>query len=373
MTALGQGGSLSRFHLAIIAGLTTAIAAHAGQITLGGANGLTAAYINAPNTVTGQNTTGCAGGVGNCVAGSGTSSWGERNYDASLFENGSISQTSTNGNNIGTQIITNSTTSYNPGVNSWTDSAQNVTFNLINDGSSASSGNELANNIWASSTGANQNALTIPVGVFGVDESFLLLNDYYGYAGANPVITFNFSTTGSTGTINAADSITLVDTAGGAGAIRSAVQCLSTSGTSITCPATTNGSGSGSGHTVSAGAPITGTQSFTSGDASITTSTLWTGTYSGTVTSTPYGNSNGSSSGNVMLDDIGFNFGTKYNSDWLVSITITPSAANEANASRLALSAITVETATPEPSTLALCFVVMLVVGTTVVRRRQHS
>jgi hypothetical protein len=74
-----------------------------------------------------------------------------------------------------------------------------------------------------------------------------------------------------------------------------------------------------------------------------------------------------------MLDDIGFNFGTEYSSDWLVSITITPSAANEANASRLALSAITVDAGTPEPSTFALCFGVMMVAGISLVRRRQRS
>src|SRR5580658_1298895 len=63
--------------------LCSVMVASAGQIQIGGVNGLSSAYITAPNTVAGQNTTGCAGG-GTCVNGS-VGAYTEQNYDNVLF------------------------------------------------------------------------------------------------------------------------------------------------------------------------------------------------------------------------------------------------------------------------------------------------
>src|SRR5580658_7712258 len=65
--------------------------ASAGQIQIGGVNGLSTAYITAPNTIAGQNTTGCAGG-GTCVNGS-AGAYTEQNYDNVFFDGATNSGT----------------------------------------------------------------------------------------------------------------------------------------------------------------------------------------------------------------------------------------------------------------------------------------
>lgn len=298
-----------RFHFVILAGLASSVLAHSGQIQIGGVNGLTAAYI--------------AGGSGS------TTGWVERNYTNALFENATITPAAGQTNALPLQ------TGATAGVNSMTD-ANGIVFSMLNDGNLNGT---LTNNAWTSNT-SGVHSITVPVNVFGVQNVYIMLDDFYGYAGENATVVFNFA--------SGADTITLADLANGTGAIRSATDCT---GGTISCPPATTVTGS---HTVSASLPST-SNTNTSGDATIITSAIWKGTYTvaPSATTTPYNNSTSGSSGTVALDELAFSFSSNHTNTTLNSITITTDAGNLVGNSRLALSAITL-TATPEPSTMVL-------------------
>ena len=301
---------MNRFHFAILTGLVGSSLASAGQIQIGGANGLTAAYLSVGGSTTG---------------------WVERNYVTSLFDNANTI-TPTVGQLNALPLQTGST---GAGVGTMTDS-NGIVFSTLNDGSSVGT----TNSSWNSNTAGSQ-SITVPINISGTQNVYLMLSDFYGYAGENATISFNFA--------SGADVITLADLANGTGAIRSAVDCITSSGT-ISCPGvTTAGS-----HVISASLP-TLTNTTISGDATIVTNAIWTGAYTINAGSTPspYGNATSGSSGNLMLDELAFSFSNNYANTTLNSITITSAAANAGGVSRLALSAITVTTA-PEPSTIAL-------------------
>lgn len=326
-----------------LAGLTTL---SAGEIQIGGVNGLTSNYILAPNTITASNSTGCAGGVGNCVNGS-TTGWAERGYITSLFSNATPTNTVSNGtDSLGNGVLGNQGAS-TPAAWSMTDADNaNTKFSMVNDGAN--------NNFFASQTSGTQ-SITIPVGVANVDKVSVLLNDYWGYAAlAGATIDFNFSSTApNSASPNAVDAIAL--SYGNTGPLRSTMDCTAVQGTGVSCPGqTTNGLG-----TIAGGPDETTPQVFTSGNATIDLTTIFAGNYqtnSSTSAIGPYTSTTGTSSGNVNLDDLAFTFSNPaYVNDYLVSITIqTNTTVNSTGNSRLALSAITVDTATPEPSTLLL-------------------
>jgi hypothetical protein len=297
---------MHRFCLLILAGLAGAFAANAGQIQIGGANGLTAAYV-------------------------GATTWSERNYTASMFENATVTPA---GGQI--NVLPLQTGGSGAGAGTMTD-VNGISFSMINDGSSSNA----TNNVWTSNTSGTL-SITVPINVAAVQNVYVMLNDLYGYAGENASISFNFA--------SGADVITLADLVNGTGAVRSTLDCTSATGT-VSCPATTN---TGS-HTVSASLPSL-TNTNTSGDATIVTRAIWNGSYTIVAggSTIPYGNATSGSSGNVMLDELAFSFSTNYGNTTLNSITITTDAGNAGGNSRLALSAITVATATPEPSTIAL-------------------
>jgi hypothetical protein len=297
---------MHRFSLVILACLAGSFAANAGQIQIGGTNGLTAAYL-------------------------GATTWSERNYTASMFENATVAPAGGQ-----TNVLPLQTGATGAGASTMTD-ANGISFSMVNDGSSTNS----TNNVWLSST-SGVLSITVPVNVAAVQNVYVMLDDLYGFAGENPTISFNFA--------SGADVITLADLINGTGAVRSTLDCTAASGT-VTCPATTNAGG----HTVSASLPSL-TNTNTSGDATIVTSAVWNGAYTivpGGPT-IPFGNATSGSSGNVMLDELAFSFSTNHANSTLNSITITTDGANAGGTSRLALSAITVTTATPEPSTIAL-------------------
>jgi hypothetical protein len=290
-------------------GVFAAMSANAGQIQVGGPNGLTSAYVTSQ------------GG------------WAQRGYYGGLF-----SKTTSSSTGLPTQTNTTGTLA---GPQTLTDSNGTV-FNLMNDGPSAATNDY--NYVWVSQNTGAANAITIPVNVFGVQQVYVMLNDYAGYAGLNPTIAFNFA--------SGTDTITLTNLANGLGAFRSAVECTSATGTT-SCPSATP-----NGHSVSASAPGT-VNTNVSGDATITTKAVWSGAYTGGAAgfTTDYYSPTGSSSGNLMLDELNFTFSTNYSNTTLQSISITagtaggvtPGSAND----RLALSAITV-VATPEPTTMIL-------------------
>jgi len=308
---------------AFMAGIFAVASANAGQIQIGsgvnGADGLTSSYITS---------------AGN---------WSQRPYQSNLFSGVTLTSAAP-------AVKTNTSgVAAAPGQQTLTD-ANGVNFALINQ--SVAAGADF-NYVWAStsSTSTAPTALTVPIGIGGVTSVYVLLNDYSGYfSSTNPyndaIINFNFST----GT----DSIHLVDLINGTGAIRSSVECTSTSGTTITCPSTT-----ANGNTVSASDPSqTNTNIY--GDATIKTSAVWRGTYAQGATSgvnNPYFNANGGSSGNLMIDELQFTFSTNYSGAILNSISLSAPTGSTGNAlgtmnERLALSAVTV--VTPEPSTMFL-------------------
>src|SRR5580658_7044005 len=107
--------------------------ASAGQIQIGGVNGLSTAYITNPNTVAGQNTTGCAGG-GTCVTGS-VGAYTEQNYDNVLFA-GAMNCATPSPSCSGTTPTPYST--YNQTTaeqGTLTDTANNIKFPMIDDSS----------------------------------------------------------------------------------------------------------------------------------------------------------------------------------------------------------------------------------------------
>jgi hypothetical protein len=58
----------------------------------------------------------------------------------------------------------------------------------------------------------------------------------------------------------------------------------------------------------------------------------------------------------LKIDDQDFVFGSAFASDWLVSLAVTQNSNFGNNISATALSAVTVDSAVPEPTTLVLLF-----------------
>jgi hypothetical protein len=308
-----------RTKYAVIAGVLAAASANAGQIQIGGVNGLTSSYV-----------------------GAGAGGWSETKY-GNVF---SSLTTSTPGlpTKKNTTLVTGS-----PGPQTFV--ANGITFSAINDPVASAADYQYA---WISQNGGAPGTITVPVNVYGVQNVYLMLNDYAGYAGLNTTIAFNFA--------SGTDTILLADLINGTGPIRSAVQCTSVTGPSLTCPSTTP-----NGNTVSASAPSATSTTFY-GDASIVRSNVWTGTYTQAASPTyinDYVNHTDGSSGNLMLDQLAFTFFTDYSTTVLNSISITPPSVGGVTPGtqndRLALSAITVSganaatiTSTPEPSAVML-------------------
>ena len=187
---------ISRLKIAVLSGLAASLGANAGQIQVGGVGGLTPTYVG-----TGGN----------------LSNWTQKSFTSSLFQNATITPTPSQTNTLGASTFTD---------------ANGVTFDMMAGGT-----------FLASPTSGTSNTIVVPVAagatnVTGVD---ILLNDFAGYAGANPTITFNFT--------GGVDVDTIPDLANGSGGIRSAVNCTETTGGgSITCP---NPSTTPSGNTIS--------------------------------------------------------------------------------------------------------------------------
>jgi hypothetical protein len=318
-----------KYILLPLLGLVAIVGVQAGQIQIGGTNGLTAAYIG--STVGG-------------VTGS-TGSWGQRSYTNALFNSVTLSNATSDG---ATAVPMNDTAPGSAGgANVIKDDNSGITYNLMNDGTGASGNTGNGNNIWASTVGAG--TLVVPVDISDVDYAGIMLNDYWGFAGADPTVTFTFANAGKV-------SVLVGDAANGTGPITSSTDCQNGTG-SITCPGLTSGHGA-----ISATTPIT-TPVETSnaivggGSMNIFTSTIWSANYATNSLSAngPYHSATGDSSGQVMLDDLKFDL-SAYSTDTLLSISFAPNTvATGSNISRLALSAITVDqVATPEPSTIVL-------------------
>jgi hypothetical protein len=301
--------------------LTAAVTVSAGQIQIGGTNGITNNYI------TGQCMTNGGPSADGCAHGTATL---ERNYSA-LFSGATV-----------------------PGQ---PDHGTLGVFDLLNDGST--SGGD--NNFWLVGTSSYPN-LTIPIGLYNVDKVWTMLNDYWGIIAQTPItVTFNFAND-SAGTMGLNPvAVTLTENQN----VRDALACTgAVPGTGVTCP-------------TFATSLASGTTTPTAG-VTVSASNLWMGNYT-TATNPPYANT----SGTAELDQQLFVFDPSvYLNKYLVSLTVTDSAATQI--SRAALSAVTVDSTsqvapsvipalspTPEPGTLGLVAAGLLAAGLHQRRKRQ--
>jgi hypothetical protein len=307
-------------------GLFAGMLASAGQIQIGGVNGLTDAYITNPNA------NGCAGGVGACATGS-TGAFTEQNYDNVLFAGAE------NGSTAPKPYATYDQTTGEAGT--LTDTAHNETFSMVDDGATSGA----SNNFWAAPETGCPSAcagpsIVIPIGVFGVSDVWTMLNTELSGPGVKATtFDFTFGTTSSGGTTQTV-VVKLTDSGASttpSGMLQNAVDCVPPSN----CP------------TLASGPTLAG--SIVS-SVDVLTGNLYTSLYN----NGPLGSYAGSS-GNIVLDDQGFLFGnialgtlgagvTNANS-YLVSVTVMESGA--ANGVSPALSAITIDTV-PEPSTILM-------------------
>jgi len=307
------------FRIAIVSGIAlfTVVAANAGQIQIGGANGLTA------STVVGG---GCSPG-GPCT---------EQGYVPVMFEGKPVSPA------VGPGSV----------VDPLGDSGSGVTFSNINDGA--------GKNFWdiATSSGGFPSTLTIPVGLFGVTDVWTMINDIESTNPRDVNVFFNFGTTANASTV---DSVSVhlnnADGASSVGQVRNALVC------NTGCAETTQPSLSG----------------MVSGGITVVADNVWQQSYPfcgpssiGTAVATcPIGT--------AFLDDQGFFFnslslaplgaGLTNLNTFLVSVQVKEIAVG--GGSGAGLSAITVDTsAAPEPSTVLLFVAGLGVVGLGRLRKR---
>ena len=305
-----------------ILGLTAMLTIQAGQIQIGGTSGLTNSYVNLSTTssCTGaSNPLSAAHGFTNCAVVTQTSV-SEKNYVATLFQN--------------------ATGVANPTSSTFDGSVGGVTFSRI-------SGDTIPNgsaDYWATGNTATS-SIVIPVGIYGVDKVWTMLNDYWG--GANEVgniaVSFLFASSS-----NGTGTPVKFDLKNGA-TVRSAVGCTAL----VAACQTLN--------------PATGTAmhiatTLTGAFGGVSASNLFTDTANSTGSPVSVGSRYQNQAGMSMyLDNQLFDFGSAHLAEFLVSITVTDTLTSgyvgysgstpANNNSRVALSAITVSQA-PEPSTI---------------------
>lgn len=304
-----------------VLGLLGVALCSAGQIQIGGANGLTSNYI----TQTGIGQAACAAGAGNCLAGS-ASVFGERNFDTKLFSGATES---------GTPPVpyTGYTQSTVPPSGSTLGQ-----FAMISDGLFGGT----SENYWDSTGGAS--TLTVPIGIANVGDVWTMLDNIAGAAGGNDTtITFDFGTSSNASSFNDVVVVNLLnsgtDGSSPSGQIGSSVAC--TTGAACTFDNGPIASSSTAMATLNGG-PTAG--------ITVTTGVLYTTAYN-TATGT-YANT----SGNVILNDQDFNLGAlvaSSSSEYLVNMVVQEAAGSTGQTS---LAAVTVDTvgSVPEPSTVFL-------------------
>jgi hypothetical protein len=291
-----------------VAGLVAAASLSAGQIQLGGSTGLTSTYITSNGGSTGTSTL--------------------SNYDSTLFSG------STNSGTPPTPFTGYSNT---PGTASTAGSTLvqgTVTFDMI-----SQTGND--GNFWDLVGQTPQ--IKIPAGVFGVQTVWTMLNNAYGPNTANDTdVTFTFDNAANGSNAASLNTVT-VDLVNGT-EIRDAVDCTSGDVCTSLNFATSLASGATSVSTT-----VTG-----SGPASINvvSRNVYSSIYNG-GSSSPYGGT----SGNLVLDDVGFAFGNAFANQYLVSVLVSDNS-GVAGTSTTGVSAVTLVTTgltpAPEPSSVVL-------------------
>jgi len=321
-----------RLYFVAVVGLVSVAFVNAGQIQLGGTNGLTYNYITQGSGAV------CAAGSGNCLAGSpggnatapgnGTTGFLEKNYDVKLFQGAEESS-----------VLPTPYPTYSMSAGAAGTLGQ---FAMINDGTGT---NGFSNNVWEAAT---TSTITVPVGISDVTDVATMLNNIWGTAGssADTQVTFDFGSTSNASTFNNVVVVTLTNSPSGTsgltgGQISSSINCSTTSvctlangpvaGTS-TASATLNGNPTG-------GVTVNDVNLFATGNLY---SNITAGVFLG-------------STGNLNLDSEDFLLSSLVApslGEFLVNVKVTELTGGP-GVSATALSAITVDTV-PEPSTVFL-------------------
>jgi hypothetical protein len=233
---------------------------------------------------------------------------------------------------------------------------------------SATCANCIDANFWRS-TNNSTGVFDVPVGLQNVDSVVTMLNDYWGVNNAiNLTVSFCFTAT-SNGSCAPSDLLNVPLTSGVE--IRSSVLCNAGLGG---CPSGTNAGLIG--RTLAASTANVG-----GSGVNVNTSTVYSATYNSIPTLVPTGAANpspfaGSNGGSVVLDAQQFIFSSSvYSGKFLSYIEFSdPNAgswsATNTGASRYALSAITADVLTPEPSTVFLFLSGFGAIGLSKLRRR---
>lgn len=315
-------------------GLLGAVIANAGSVQIGGPNGITSNYI-----LQGAGAV-CAAGTGNCVTGS-TTGWVERNYDNILFSGA----TNNSGATSPVPFTGYTQNGGTPSGSTATDTA-GTTYSMLSDGSNGS-GSSL--NYWGSN-GTNQVpvSMVVPIGLYNVTDLWTMMDNQWGTLGGNDTtLTFNFGSSSNDTSgdvtsvvVNLLDNNNTVHN----GTMRAALACITV--TTATCNATNNPQ-----DTLLQGNVING--------VTVNTKVVYNSfNYTAANPSGLYAGSQGT----LKLDDQQFIFGALSQNKWLVSVQVTENLGNTPASvgttgnlpSETALSAITVDTAAPEPGTVML-------------------
>jgi len=338
-----------RVSLASVIGFIAVTAASAGPISvqIGGASGLSAGYINQTNGV-------CAAGAGNCVAGS-TTGWAESNYNSVLF----AGATNASGSPV---PFTGYTQTGGEASGLTMSNTSGTQFAMVADGVNNPTKNQ-SNNYWQSiNTGgaSNPDTITIPIGVYGVTDTWMMLQNVWGSQGGNDTtVTFNFGTTSNATTGLTSIPVALLNSDNaGHGEVRSAISC--TGGSSLCSTDGFNPQGVLASATIN-GVTVNETTAFANFPYTSIPSTY--AYYTG-------------GTGKLKLDSQQFVFDPSVVSSlWLVSVSVTENipntfASNSSLPSETAISAITVDAVTPEPSTILLGLAGLGVLGFSRLRKK---
>jgi hypothetical protein len=308
-----------RINFFAVVGLLSAAVANAGQIQIGGVNGLTSNYITQGAGAV------CAAGAGNCLAGS-AGGFVERNYDLKLFltaEEGSTAPV--------------------PYAGYTQTTAQQGTlgaFAMINDGLTGTNGNNFWDGVTSDST------ITVPIGINNVSSVYTMLSNIWGTANTtDTVVTFDYGTSSNASSFNDVVVVDLINSPTGTsgnsgGQIQASIDCstatiCTNANGGIAASSTPSATLNGNPETLT----ILAANLFTSGNG-----------YNGFTTAGAYSGS----TGNLSLDAQDFLLSSivaPSPSEWLVNVKVEELTGG--TVSQTALSAITVNT-TPEPSTVIL-------------------
>lgn len=344
---------MHRFNLASILVLGAAATAYAGQIQVGGTNGLTSSYI----------TSNCA--VANCLNApapqnqvqSSPAAYSEVGYQTVLFADAA------NGNatpSVGSTLTDTSAAAVAAA------GAGGVTFDLINDGA--------GNNAWSDGSSGHP-TIDIPINLTDVSSVWTMINAENGVGGTtanvyrDAWVTFDFASTAGATTGLTSLTVKLNNTANGtpaSGSIQNAIDC--TAG----CPAGNYSLGAnGSATDGASGMAVLDTGSLTSASPNtVETSQITVDTNN--LLSFAYTSGGAGTAGDVVLSDQGFIFSPTLLASlpaFLVDIRIDETGTTAL--SGVALSAVTVETVaiSPEPSTILLLLTGLSVIGLAGFRR----